>query len=171
MAMVLLGPVCLFWHKILSDWHLSLDIPPVATRHAWLVMKNSSPSSWLHTRHTKICSHTEQDLWHRSYIRLSGFWKLWQQCSSSELWMYDCCSMAAQRPIVLSVTNVCMCAFNHHIFDSHAAFWLCMWNYLTQTAEYFPCLMKSKPSRLNKGNKTTCKTGCSFFLQRMQPWW
>lgn len=59
--MGLLEPVCLFWHKIPSDWQLRLDIPPAATTHAWLVMKNISPSSWLHTRHTKkICSHAEQ---------------------------------------------------------------------------------------------------------------
>lgn len=71
---VLLGPVCLFWHKI--DWLLRLDVPPVATRHAWLLIKNISPSSWLHPwlhiSRTKICSHAVQDLWHGPYIRLSG---------------------------------------------------------------------------------------------------
>lgn len=70
---VLLGSACMFWHKTLSDWRLRLDLPPVAARHGWLVIKNMSPSSWLHpclhTRHTKICSHS---LWHRPYIRLCG---------------------------------------------------------------------------------------------------
>lgn len=69
----LCGPVCLFWHKRPPDRQLRFDIPPAATRHGWLAMKNISPSSWLHTRHTEVCSHTEQDLWHRSYIRLSSF--------------------------------------------------------------------------------------------------
>lgn len=97
--MGLLEPVCLFWHKIPSDWQLRLDIPPAATTHAWLVMKNISLSSWLHTRHTQKYAHMlSKDLWHRSYIRLINLilkvmatWQLF--CSSSEL---DRC-----RPTVL----------------------------------------------------------------------
>lgn len=89
--MGLLEPVCLFWHKIPSDWQLRLDIPPAATTHAWLVMKNISPSNWLHRRHTQKYAHTlSKDLWHRTYIRLINLilkvmaaWQLF--CSGSML--------------------------------------------------------------------------------------
>lgn len=100
--MGLLEPVCLFWHKLPSDWQLRLDIPPAATTHAWLVMKNISSSSWLHTRHTKKYAHTlSKDLWHRSYIRLINL--IWKVMATWQLF-YSGSMLDQWRPTVLLMT-------------------------------------------------------------------
>ena len=76
---VLLGPVCLFWHEILSHWRFGLDPPPRADRQGWVVIiKNITPSSCKRSHGCaedaqKYCSHTERDLWHRPYITRAGY--------------------------------------------------------------------------------------------------
>lgn len=149
--MGLLEPVCLFWHKIPSDWQLRLDIPPAATTHAWLVMRNISLSSWLHTRHTKKYAHTlSKDLWHGSYIRLINLilkvmatWQLFCSGSMLDRW----------RPTVLLMRASSYLL----VFE---LFWICMWNCLSHPVKYSPNVMKHKPLRIVKWNKITWQNGC-----------
>lgn len=130
--MGLLEPVCLFWHKIPSDWQLRLDIPPAATTHAWLVMKNISSSSWLHTRHTKkICSHAEQ----------RPMTQVLYKSVKSNFESYGNMTVILFRQHVESMETNGIVNESVIIFARLSEIWLCTWNYLSHSAEYCPHLM------------------------------